>query len=157
MGASGPTGAISTSASIVFMKIFLIPCPIAENTSTEVLPPQILTTLQQTTHFLVENVRTARRFISELKLRYETGLTGNQGTGSGIYAPLNTGATPWGTGLLPASFTNPKLQWEQTMTHNVGLNLGLLSNRITIEGDYYVKNTDNLIPLRNLTIDVRAQ
>ena len=50
------------------MKIFLIPCPIAENTSTEVLPPQILTALQQTTHFLVENVRTARRFISELKL-----------------------------------------------------------------------------------------
>jgi hypothetical protein len=31
-------------------------------------------------------------FISELKLRFETGLTGNQGTGSGIYAPLNTGA-----------------------------------------------------------------
>ena len=84
-------------------------------------------------------------FISELKLRYETGLTGNQGSGSGIYAPLNTGATPWGTGLLPASFTNPKLQWEQTMTHNIGLNLGLLKNRITIEGDYYIKNTDNLI------------
>ncbi len=50
------------------MKIFLIPCPIAENTSTEVLPPQILTTLQQTTHFLVEKEPTARRFISELKL-----------------------------------------------------------------------------------------
>lgn len=84
-------------------------------------------------------------FISELKLRYETGLTGNQGTGSGIYAPLNTGATPWGTGLLPASFTNPKLQWEQTKTNNFGLNLGLLNNRISIEADYYVKNTDNLI------------
>ena len=25
--------------------------------------------------------------ISELKLRFETGLTGNQGTGNGIYAP----------------------------------------------------------------------
>lgn len=84
-------------------------------------------------------------FISELKLRYETGLTGNQGTGSGIYAPLNTGATTWGTGLLPASFTNPKLQWEQTMTNNFGLNIGVLNNRITVEADYYVKNTDNLI------------
>ena len=50
------------------MKIFLIPCPIAENTSQEVLSPQILSAIQQTTHFLVENVRTARRFISELKL-----------------------------------------------------------------------------------------
>ena len=50
------------------MKIVLIPCPIAENTSSEVLSPQILEALKQTKHFLVENVRTARRFISELKL-----------------------------------------------------------------------------------------
>jgi 16S rRNA (cytidine1402-2'-O)-methyltransferase len=50
------------------MKIYLIPCPIAENTSAEVLSPHILTAIQQTKHFLVENVRTARRFISELKL-----------------------------------------------------------------------------------------
>jgi len=68
LGASGPTGLVSTGDSTVFMKIYLIPCPIAENTSSEVLPPQILAALQQTTHFLVENVRTARRFISELKL-----------------------------------------------------------------------------------------
>jgi TonB-linked SusC/RagA family outer membrane protein len=84
-------------------------------------------------------------FISELKLRFETGLTGNQGTGSGIYAPLATGATPWGTGLRPSTFTNPKLKWEETMTNNFGLNLGLLNNRFSVEGDYYVKNTDNLI------------
>ena len=60
------------------MKIFLIPCPIAENTSSEVLSPQILAALQQTTHFLVENVRTARRFISELKLRDFNLLSGGQ-------------------------------------------------------------------------------
>lgn len=84
-------------------------------------------------------------FISDLKLRLETGLTGNQGTGSGIYAPLSTGATPWGTGFLPSTFTNAKLAWEETKTKNIGLNLGLLKNRFTIEADYYVKNTDNLI------------
>ncbi len=84
-------------------------------------------------------------FISELKLRYETGLTGNQGTGSGIYAPLSTGATPWGTGFLPSTFTNAKLAWEETKTNNVGVNLGLMQNRFTVEADYYVKNTDNLI------------
>ncbi len=78
-------------------------------------------------------------------MRYEVGLTGNQGTGSGIYAPLNTGATPWGTGFLPSTFTNPKLQWEETNTNNIGINVGLLKNRITIEGDYFVKNTSNLI------------
>jgi TonB-linked SusC/RagA family outer membrane protein len=84
-------------------------------------------------------------FISELKLRYETGLTGNQGTGSGIYAPLSNGATTWGTGFLPSRFTNSKLGWEETKTDNIGINLGLLKNRFNIEADYYVKNTDNLI------------
>jgi len=83
--------------------------------------------------------------ISELKVRFETGLTGNQGTGSGIYAPLNTGATPWGTGFLPSTFTNSKLGWEETKTNNVGLNVGFLNNRFTIEADYYIKKTDNLI------------
>jgi TonB-linked SusC/RagA family outer membrane protein len=84
-------------------------------------------------------------FISELKLRFETGLTGNQGTGSGIYAPLSTGATPWGTGFLPSTFTNSELGWEETKTNNIGLNVGFLNNRFNIEADYYVKKTDNLI------------
>jgi len=83
--------------------------------------------------------------ISELKLRYEYGFTGNQGTGSGIYAGMNNYPTDLGTGFLPSTFTNPLLQWEETKTSNIGLNLGLLNNRFTIEADYYVKKTDNLI------------
>jgi hypothetical protein len=83
--------------------------------------------------------------ISDLKLRYEFGYTGNQGTGSGIYAAMSTYPTTWGTGFLPATFTNPELQWEETKTRNIGLNLGLLKNRFTVEADYYVKNTNNLI------------
>ncbi len=89
-------------------------------------------------------------FISELKLRYETGLTGNQGTGSGIYAPMVTDATAWGTGFLPGTFTNPDLQWEETNTNNGGINIGFLKNKISIEADYYVRNTSNLILLANL-------
>ena len=50
------------------MKLVLIPCPIAENTANEVLPLEIKNYIFQTQHFLVENIRTARRFISELKL-----------------------------------------------------------------------------------------
>lgn len=84
-------------------------------------------------------------FISDFKIRYETGLTGNQGSGSGIYAAMATGATTWGTGLMPSTFTNPKLKWEETKTNNIGLNLGFLNNKVTIEADYYVKSTNNLI------------
>jgi len=89
-------------------------------------------------------------WISELKLRFETGLTGNQGSGSGIYAPMATGATPWGTGFIPSTFTNPKLKWEETNTNNLGLNLGLLNNRINVDANYYVKKTDNLLMTASL-------
>jgi len=88
--------------------------------------------------------------ISELKLRYEFGLTGNQGTGSGIYAGMNTYATSFGTGFLPSTYTNPLLQWEGTKTNNYGINIGLLNNRFNIEADYYVKNTSNLLLNANL-------
>jgi 16S rRNA (cytidine1402-2'-O)-methyltransferase len=50
------------------MKLVLIPCPIAENTSQEVLPKQVKNYIASCKHYLVENVRSARRFISELKL-----------------------------------------------------------------------------------------
>ena len=83
--------------------------------------------------------------ISELKLRVETGLTGNQGGGTGIYSPLSSGLSGVGNGFLPNRYGNPALQWEETKTDNVGINLGLLKNRITLEFDYYVKNTNNLL------------
>ena len=83
--------------------------------------------------------------ISELKLRYELGWTGNPGTENGVYPTLATDATPWGAGFLTGNLIDPKFQWEQTKTNNIGLNVGLLKNRINIEADWYVKNTDNLI------------
>lgn len=85
-------------------------------------------------------------FISDLKLRLETGLTGNQGGGNAaIYSPLSAGATPWGTGFLPSVYPNPTYQWEETKTNNIGINLGVLNNRVTVEADYYVKQTSNLL------------
>ncbi len=83
-------------------------------------------------------------FISDLKLRFETGLTGNQGNG-GIFSPLVSNPSDLGTGFLPGRYGNPALQWEETNTNNIGLNIGFLKNRITIEGDYYIKNSNNLI------------
>ncbi len=50
------------------MKLVLIPCPISENSASRVLPKEVTDSLKLTKHFLVENIRTARRFISELRL-----------------------------------------------------------------------------------------
>lgn len=87
-------------------------------------------------------------FMNELKLRLETGTTGNQGSG-GIYSPMAAGASGLGgTGFLPSQYSNPDLKWEETKTNNVGTNIGLFKNRIQLEFDYYKKKTDNLI-MRN--------
>jgi 16S rRNA (cytidine1402-2'-O)-methyltransferase len=48
--------------------LFLIPTVLAEDTAHLVISPQIKALIPQLEYFLVENVRTARRFISSLKL-----------------------------------------------------------------------------------------
>lgn len=85
--------------------------------------------------------------ISDLRLRFETGLTGNQGnSANAIYGTLAQALpTQWGPGFRPGNYPNVNYQWEETNTNNFGLTLGLFDNRIQLDGDYYVKNTDNLI------------
>lgn len=48
--------------------LYLIPTVLAEGTAPEVLPPGVIQALQMLDVFFVENVRTARRFISSLKI-----------------------------------------------------------------------------------------
>lgn len=49
-------------------KLFLIPNVLAENTAHWVISPQVQEVIAHTKIFLVENLRTARRYISSLKL-----------------------------------------------------------------------------------------
>ncbi|HZI25670.1 MAG TPA: SAM-dependent methyltransferase [Chryseolinea sp.] len=49
-------------------KLYLIPNVIADNTFAEVLPPHIYIALNGIHNFLVEDVRTARRYLSGLKI-----------------------------------------------------------------------------------------
>ncbi|OJJ23725.1 SAM-dependent methyltransferase [marine bacterium AO1-C] len=48
--------------------IYLIPTVLAPDTQTQVLPDYTIQQVRNIEHFFVENVRTARRFISSLKL-----------------------------------------------------------------------------------------
>lgn len=83
-------------------------------------------------------------FINELKLRLETGITGNQGN-TNYYGPLKVSPTPWGAGFRLERFGNPSLKWEETSTNNIGFNLSVLNSRVQLEGDFYVKKTKNLL------------
>lgn len=52
-------------------KLFLIPTVIAEDTQQTVIPASVLSALKQINHFLAEDIRTARRYLSSLKI-YES-------------------------------------------------------------------------------------
>lgn len=52
-------------------KLYLLPTIIAEDTQAEVIPAHVRTVLQGIRHFLAEDVRTARRYLSSLKI-YES-------------------------------------------------------------------------------------
>ena len=49
-------------------KIYMIPMVIADDTEQEVISDQIKNVIKSLDYFLVENIRTARRYISKLKL-----------------------------------------------------------------------------------------
>ena len=51
------------------VQIYLIPSIIAPNTQQLVIPPSTIQAIEKLDYFLVENIRTARRFIASLKLR----------------------------------------------------------------------------------------
>ncbi len=86
--------------------------------------------------------------ISDLKLRASLGVTGNQ---NGINDFASRGL--WGAGnnyqgnpgTTPAQLANPDLRWESTRQANIGFDLSVLNERLTISADAYDKYTSNLL------------
>lgn len=93
--------------------------------------------------------------VSELKLRFSYGQTGNQDLTTNYY-PYTTsytasttttgysfGNTSYQT-LRPASY-DPNIIWESTTTYDGGLDYGFWNNRINGSIDLYTRKTNNLI------------
>lgn len=102
-------------------------------------------------------------WLTELKLRADYGVTGNQNfadyqaletyTGFDFY-PYN-GTTYQVLG--PASNANPKLQWELSKSFNVGLDFTLFENRISGSINYYTNTSTNLLGSYNVPIPPNLQ
>ena len=96
--------------------------------------------------------------IDELKLRFSYGRTGNQGipaysslsTYSNVYYSFNEsgGIRPSSTlkpGIAVGSIANPDLTWETTEQYNVGFDMALFNNRLSLSVDAYYKKTFDLL------------
>ncbi|WP_245738657.1 SusC/RagA family TonB-linked outer membrane protein [Pedobacter rhizosphaerae] len=84
---------------------------------------------------------------SLLKLRGSYGLTGNAEIGNYVARGLFAGTGAYGglPGQTPSRIANPDLTWEKTKQLDIGLDFGILQNRITGAFDYYRKNTTDLL------------
>ncbi len=87
---------------------------------------------------------------SEIKIRTSYGLVGNTAIGS--YQSLASFVTTRGVidnvevpSVIPQTVANDNLTWETTKELDIGLDLGILKNRITISTDYYRKVTYDLL------------
>jgi len=108
-------------------------------------------------------------FISDLKVRYGWGKTGNQEIGDfasfGMYEAVYGTNPTWdldhgtaydiagtGTGTLPSGYrriqqANPNLRWEAAQQHNIGLDFALLGGKLSGSFDYFSKNTSDILIL----------
>lgn len=107
-------------------------------------------------------------FISDLKLRYGWGQTGNQEISNNaiynIYLTDYSGGDPtWstslgtaydiygnGSGTLPSGYRqtqtgNENLKWETSIMSNWGLDFGFLNNHLIGSVDYFVKETKDIL------------
>lgn len=109
----------------------------------------------------------AKNVVSDLKLRYGWGKTGNQEIDNyaafGLYAARYYTDPTWerdegtaydmtgaGQGQLQSGFlrtqrANPDLKWEATTQHNAGIDFGLFNQMFTGSIDYFFKKTDDIL------------
>ena len=97
-------------------------------------------------------------WIDELSLRASYGLQGNIDKNTSPYLI----GTFDKTSVLPGHIENiisaenapnPNLRWEKTRNVNIGLNLGVLNNRIRLNVDYYRRHSTDLISSRQLPLE----
>lgn len=95
-------------------------------------------------------------FLTDAKLRLSYGSNGNRSlplsASRGLMTSSNyvdaSGAVV--NGFVPSQLENPELTWQKTYSWNVGLDLGLWHNRVSMAFDFYVKTIKDM--LYNLTL-----
>lgn len=97
-------------------------------------------------------------WVDNLKLRAGYGQVGNQGA-----VPLGQYVSNLGTiysamgstgesqvGVIRTSVSNPDLKWETVEDIDLGLDAAFLKNRLTVSGDYFVRNVKDMIATQTI-------
>lgn len=99
------------------------------------------------------------KFIDYLKIRYSLGKTGkdnvkawtwlsafNTNSQNGLSFGQTTGGSPT-LGAMYNGTANRNIKWDQTIKHNIGVDLNVLDNRLGLTVDYFHDKTTDLLML----------
>lgn len=90
-------------------------------------------------------------FLSDLKLRASWGQLGNQSIGNYPYqdllslAPVYPFGSTLSAGAAVTTIANKDITWETTTINNVGVDLGMFNNKLSLSADYFVKTTKDIL------------
>jgi len=104
-----------------------------------------------------EDFMSGQELFNDLRLRASYGVTGNTGIdpyqtrGSLSRTIYSFGGSP-AYGYAPGAIANPDLRWESSATLNLGVDFGLLDNRISGSFEVYQTNTTDLLLERQIPI-----
>jgi TonB-dependent starch-binding outer membrane protein SusC len=104
-------------------------------------------------------------WLTDMKLRASYGITGNNNIGTtnnnniGNYPSLaSMSASNYilgnslVNGKIVSSFANAELGWEQSKQVDVGMDLALFDNKVTLTAEFYERTTDNML----LSVEIPA-
>ena len=94
-----------------------------------------------------------KKVIDLLKLRVSYGILGNQDIGNYPYtATINTGygyylgdAKTLVDGVAQVALSNSDITWERSKQFDVGVDLSMFKNKLSLTADYYIKKIDNML------------
>lgn len=97
-----------------------------------------------------ENFMNNQNLFQNVKIRGGWGVTGNQAISSyATYTTLGQRNYSWGSteqaGYYAQVGGNENLKWESTRQLNIGIDLSVLANRLSLSADYYNKKTVDLL------------
>lgn len=98
-----------------------------------------------------ENFLKNVQWLSDLKLRASWGQLGNQEIGNYPFASVINlgvnyilGGTP-AIGAAQTDMANRNISWESTTSKNLGIDIGLMQNKLNITYEYYIRNTSGIL------------
>ena len=80
-------------------RLYLVPAPLGDNSPEEVIPPYVFGQIAHVTRFAVEDIRTARRYLSRIGFRGRID--------SLAFYEINEHSTPEDIERIAAAFTGP--------------------------------------------------